>query len=153
MAQWFEDITKTMADEKMGRRTAMRRVVGYLTAVVLTAAVPGLAKGKGKKQCSIPGDCSIGWTQCDTNINPTDCYCFTDNGERPTGKCGCNQNCSQVQSCYRDSQCPSGFFCSGYNGCTNCMGGPVTAGVCLHYCQKICPPINHTDLTATSRAH
>jgi hypothetical protein len=51
------------------------------------------------------------------------------------------------------SECPSGFFCSGYNGCTNCMGGPVTAGVCLHYCQKICPSIDHSGLTAAGCAH
>ncbi|HJT58964.1 MAG TPA: hypothetical protein VJ761_20815 [Ktedonobacteraceae bacterium] len=40
MAHWFEDLSKTMGNEKMGRRTAMRRVAGTLAGVVLTSALP-----------------------------------------------------------------------------------------------------------------
>src|SRR5689334_576711 len=33
MAHWLEDLTKTMADEKMGRRTAMRHVAGTVAGI------------------------------------------------------------------------------------------------------------------------
>ena len=44
MAQWFEDLTKTFGDEKMGRRTAMRRMAGTVAgaAFALPRARPFL---------------------------------------------------------------------------------------------------------------
>ena len=38
MAHWFEDLSKTVADEKIGRRTAMRRVAGTVAGAALASA-------------------------------------------------------------------------------------------------------------------
>ena len=47
MANWFENLTKSVADEKIGRRTALRRVAGGVAGVALAGAVPGLALARG----------------------------------------------------------------------------------------------------------
>jgi len=49
MASWFEDVTKTLADEKIGRRTALRRVAGTVAGAALASAIPGLPWPRGVK--------------------------------------------------------------------------------------------------------
>jgi hypothetical protein len=127
MANWLEDVTKTLADEKIGRRTAIRRVAGTVTGVALASVVPGLALAK-KKACPVGGNCTIGFTNCHGNPN-TNCYCFTDSTGK--GKCGCSQYCSGLFPCNRDSDCGKGGMCSILNGCTGCGS---SSGWCLNKC-------------------
>jgi hypothetical protein len=127
MANWFEDFTKTIADDKIGRRTAMRRIAGSLASAALASAVPGLALAK-KKACPVGGNCTIGFKNCQGNSN-TNCYCFTDSTGK--GKCGCNMSCSGIFTCNRDSDCGKGSICIILNGCTGCGG---TSGTCVFKC-------------------
>jgi hypothetical protein len=130
MANWFEDVTKTLADEKIGRRTALRRVGGTVAGVALAGAIPGMALAKVNKHCPVGGNCTIGFTMCQKQGN-TNCFCFTDT----TGKgiCGCNTYCSQSKTCAKDKQCGAGNKCITANGCTGCGS---SSGVCVPNCLK-----------------
>jgi hypothetical protein len=127
MANWFEDVTKTLADEKIGRRTALRRVAGTVAGVALAGAIPGMALAASG--CPAGGNCSIGFTNCAGNPN-TNCYCFDGVKSKGKGKCGCNQFCSQLPVCTSQAGCSKGTFCSFFTGC-NCSG---TSGVCITKC-------------------
>jgi hypothetical protein len=96
MANWFEDVTKTLADEKIGRRTALRRVGGTVAGVALAGAIPGMALAKVNKHCPQGGNCTIGFTECQKQGN-SNCFCFTDTNGK--GACGCNSYCSQIPTC------------------------------------------------------
>ncbi len=41
MAKWFEDLTKTMADEKLPRREVIRRLAGSVAGIALASLLPG----------------------------------------------------------------------------------------------------------------
>jgi hypothetical protein len=131
MANWFEDVTKTLADEKISRRTVMRRVAGTVAGAALASALPGavLAKGTGKACPGGGGNCSIGFVNCKNNSN-TNCYCFDGTKNKGAGHCGCNGFCSQLSTCVKNTDCPGGTFCSYFNTC-NCNGG---SGVCITTC-------------------
>jgi hypothetical protein len=128
MANWFEDVTKTLADEKIGRRTAMRRVGGTVAGVALAGAIPGMALAKNK-HCPGAGNCTnFNFTNCVGNTN-TNCFCFTKLGGKPV--CGCNSYCSQVPTCSSSSKCAKGTSCIVSTGC-NCSN---SAGVCVANCK------------------
>jgi|SRR6185312_7231240 len=128
MANWFEDLTKSVADEKLGRRKAMRRIAGGVAGVVAATAIPGLALAHGSKQCpNGGGNCSVGFSNCN---NPnSNCFCFT--GTDGLSHCGCNTYCSQAPSCSRNRDCGKGGACITANGCTGC-GSSI--GVCVPKC-------------------
>jgi len=130
MANWFEDVTKTLADEKIGRRTALRRVGGTVAGVALAGAIPGLALASIKKHCPQGGNCTIGFTMCQAQNN-TNCFCFTDTNGKAV--CGCNSYCSQIPTCANDKGCPKGNKCITANGCTGCGS---SSGVCIPNCLK-----------------
>lgn len=126
MADWFEDLTKTMGEAKMGRRTAMRRVAGILAGGALASLIPDMALAR-KKSCRVGGTCSTGFPHCPGNTNPN-CYCLTDiNGK---ARCGCTGPCGQ-EFCLNDAACGKGQFCSILNGCTGCGS---SGGVCIQKC-------------------
>lgn len=142
MANWFEDATKTLADDKLSWRSAILRVAGVLAGAAFTSFFPGAGAtfasaghGPFKKlvcppsgQCSIGGSCSGGsFTNCANNPN-TNCYCFTEWGG--PGVCACNAYCSQVPTCDSATQCPSGSICIVDTGC-NCSS---SAGLCVPAC-------------------
>lgn len=129
MANWFEDISKTMADEKIGRRTAIRRVAGTVAGAALASAIPGVALAKKSQACpGGGGNCSIGFVNCKNNPN-TNCFCYSGT-QGSAGHCGCNGFCSQLPTCTKNSNCAKSAFCSFFNGC-NCNGG---TGVCITKC-------------------
>src|SRR5579864_7053706 len=98
MAHWFEDLTKTLADEKMGRRAAIRRVAGTVVGAALAGVLPGTIQAKQKKQCPNGCDpCSGGdCVNCLNNPN-SNCFCFTLTNGTPV--CGCIILCSQASLC------------------------------------------------------
>jgi hypothetical protein len=154
MAHWLEDLTKQMADEKIGRRTAIRRVAGTVAGVALASAVPGAVLAKNKA-CPVGGNCTIGFKNCQGNPN-TNCYCFTGTKLR-TAHCLCNDFCSSTSSvergaCQKDSDCGKGQACTMFNGCVGC-GNEM--GICFYKCKgqhKNCTlPTGGTGLTATGR--
>src|SRR5436305_249056 len=108
MAQWFEDLTKTFGDEKMGRRTAMRRVIGTLAGTAFASALPKIAEARRNKHCSDGGTCPTDLFNCVDISNPN-CFCFTQLGGKPG--CGCNSYCSQIPTCSQSSKCPRGSLC------------------------------------------
>ena len=130
--QWptgFEDLTKTMGDATMGRRTAMRRVADILAGGVLASLIPDMALAR-KKSCRVGGTCSTGFSNCPGNSNSI-CYCFTDiNGK---ARCGCNGPCDGYEPCGSDAICGKGSFCSILNGCTGCGS---SGGMCLQKCPR-----------------
>jgi len=130
MANWFEDVTKTLADEKIGRRTAMRRVGGTVAGVALAGAIPGLALAKKNKHCpGGPGNCTnFNFTNCVGNPN-TNCFCFEKLGGKAV--CACNSYCSQVPACSGSSKCKRGSSCIVSTGC-NCSN---SQGVCIANCK------------------
>ena len=127
MANWFEDVTRTMADDKLSRRAAMRRIAESVAGVALASTLPGLALAK-KKSCFVGGNCTIGFTNCQGNPN-TNCFCFTDSTGK--GKCGCNSFCSGIASCNSDKNCGKGSICIISNGCTGCGS---SSGTCVWKC-------------------
>ena len=129
MANWFDDLTKTIADDKIGRRTAIRRVAGTVVAVVVASALPASAEARGKKQCPVGSDCSIDSPNCMYNPNPN-CYCFTQTNGKPV--CGCNSYCSQIPTCASSADCSRGYTCITANGCTGCG---TSSGVCVPRCK------------------
>jgi len=117
MAHWLEDLTKTIADDKLPRRQAMRRIAGGVAGVALASWLPDQALAKNlsrKKQCSFGGSCEIGYPGCPYNLN---CICFTGAPGAPAAFCGCDGYCSQMPTCKRQRHCPRGTVCSTLNGC------------------------------------
>lgn len=127
MADWFEDLSKIMADEQMGRRTAMRRVASTLAGGALASLLPELALAR-RKSCQVGGTCSTGFQNCPGNPN-SNCYCLTD----ITGKvaCICDQPCGL--SCAGNPVCGKGAVCVVNVPCTDC--GSAT-GVCMCKCVR-----------------
>jgi hypothetical protein len=130
MAHWFEDLTRTIADDKIGRRTAIRRVAGGVVGAALTSVAPGLALAKKSKDCPTGGGtCSNpNYPNCAGNSN-LNCYCFTDITGNPL--CACNMYCSGDWPCYRNSDCPRGSACIVSTGC-NCS---TSSGICIVRCK------------------
>jgi hypothetical protein len=63
MANWFEDLTKTIADEKLTRRQAVRRMVGVVAGATLATWLPEQALATNlpwKQQCSGLGEAVTG---------------------------------------------------------------------------------------------
>ncbi|HZU70297.1 MAG TPA: hypothetical protein VFA09_23710 [Ktedonobacteraceae bacterium] len=131
MANWFETVTKTLADDKISRRTALRRVGGTVAGVAAASALPGLALAKKNSCAGGGGTCSnpSRFTNCQGNPN-TNCYCFTELGGKAV--CGCNSYCSQVPTCSSSQKCPKGSVCIVSTGC-NCSS---SQGVCVPACKK-----------------
>src|SRR5579863_4457554 len=107
MPQWFEDLTKTLADEKLTRRQSIRRVAGVIASVAFASFISnnpvlasvGLRVRRGVSTCSgdnctNPGTCSNGnFPNCGSN-QYNNCYCFQDmNG---SAVCGCNTYCASA---------------------------------------------------------
>lgn len=133
MANWFDQVTKTLADEKLGRRQALKTIAGTVAGAAVASAIPGLAMAAPeKKQKCTGGNCTIGFTNCGKQHN-TNCYCFSDT--KGKGFCGCNSYCASIPPCSSSSQCGKKGFCSGFNGCTGCNASP---GVCIPNCTKTC---------------
>jgi hypothetical protein len=144
MADWFADVTRTMADDKMSRRSAMRRLAGSVAGVTLASALPGLALAR-KKSCPVGGNCTIGFTNCQGNPN-TNCYCFTDSSGK--GVCGCNTYCSYLSPCNSNKGCGKYNICIISNGCTGCAS---SWGQCIFKCagpHKNCTLGNGHGVTA-----
>jgi len=151
MVHWFEDLTKTMADDKLPRRQAMLRIAGTVAGMAVAALLPAQALAKAdhlQKHCHIPcRDCSCIFENCKGNPN-TNCYCFTTLSNK--GGCGCNSFCSQQPTCSKSNKCPKGSFCAVETGC-NCG---FTQGVCIPYCvgkHKNCQLGSGHGLTVTGR--
>lgn len=151
MVNWFEDLSKTLGDDRLPRRQAMRRIAGSITGIALVSWLPGQALAKvnpESKQCPTGCGCA---TDCPCAFNQNgNCFCFfTVEGK---GVCGCNTLCSQSPSCSSSSQCSKGYTCITSNGCTSCLGPP--AGVCVPKCKgkhKNCHLGSGHGLTATGR--
>lgn len=155
MANWFEDLTKTVADDTLTRRQAVRRLVGIVAGSTLASWLPEQALAAPnlpwKQQCSgMGGNCDWGFINCQGNPN-TNCYCFTGAPGAPATFCGCNTYCSQEPTCKRQSHCPKGTVCSTSNGCTGCS---PYSGVCIQKCKgkyKNCVFPDGHGITATGR--
>jgi hypothetical protein len=149
MANWFEDLTKTVADDRLSRRQAMRRIAGGVAGVALASWLPEQALAQNlpwKKQCPIGGSCEGSFVNCNGNPNPN-CICFTSTEGTPA--CGCNSYCSQLPNCSSSSQCKRGYVCITANGCTGC--GTLFA-VCMAKCKgkhKNCQLGSGHGVTAT----
>src|SRR5579872_6973501 len=133
MANWFENMTKTLAGEALPRRQAIWRISGTVVGAVLAAWLPGQASATTiTHRCRNAGSCSgIPPGPCGTNIY-NNCYCFQTLGYNFRGGCGCNQYCSSLQACSSQSDCPSGYACLTNNGCS------CTGGVCILKCTQTC---------------
>jgi len=132
MANWFENVTKTLADDKISRRTALRRVGGTVAGVAAASAIPGLALAKTNKHCPGGGGNCTGapFTNC-VGVSNTNCFCF-EGLKSGSSVCGCNSYCSQVPTCSSSQKCAKGTSCIVSTGC-NCSN---SAGVCVPNCLK-----------------
>ena len=138
MANWFESIAKTLADDKLSRRQVVRKAAGVTVAVAVAAIVPtgeafAAIPEKGGHYCKVPSNCSNPDGQlCQlkkyANYN---CYCFQKIGTT-TGVCGCNSYCASVPPCSSQANCASGYVCITNTGCG------CTIGVCVQKCNKTC---------------
>ncbi len=153
MANWFDDLSRRMADEKLPRRAIMRKIAGSVVGMTLAFLLPGQALAKANalsRHCTTPcNGCtqSCDFDNCNGNFN---CYCFFRNGTAALGGCGCNILCSQGQPCTSSSQCPGGSFCATQTACT-CN---ATSGICVPFCtgkNKNCQPPGGHGLTASGR--
>ena len=154
MANWFEDLAKTVADEKMGRRTALRRVAGSVAGIALASWLPGHVLAKthpdGTKECPFGGCDCTDCANCFHNPN-TNCLCLSTLHTRHSAVCICNSFCSQLPTCMSSRQCQAGFVCITNNGCTGCS---TSYGVCIAKCKgkhKNCQLGSGHGLTATGR--
>jgi hypothetical protein len=137
MANWFETITKTLADDKLSRRQAMKKAAGITAAVAMAAAIPAgeafaATPDTLKYSCKNPGTCSSTFNNCRLNeFGNTNCYCFEHIG-KTTGVCGCNSYCSSLTACASQSDCGTGYSCISNTGCG------CTTGLCIPKCTKTC---------------
>ncbi|HJT58101.1 MAG TPA: hypothetical protein VJ761_16470 [Ktedonobacteraceae bacterium] len=154
MANWLEDLTKTIADDKLTRRQAVRRIVGVVAGATLATWLPEQALAQNipwKKQCTMGGNCDYTFFNCN-NPNPN-CICFTGAPGAPAAFCGCNTYCSQLSTCKIQSHCPRGTICSIENGCDNC-GTTTSPAVCIPACKgkhKNCTLGSGHGMTAAGR--
>ena len=141
MAHWFDELTHMLANEKLSRRHAARRISSIVTAVVLTSFwVPEqvLAQSENTLTCKHTGTCSTNFHNCGGNPN---CYCFQrlDSGK---GVCGCNTYCNDA-FCRKQSDCATGYVCITNTGCA------CSTGYCAPKCTKTCTlDANHSGRTA-----
>ncbi len=133
MANWFDEITRTMADDKLSRRQALGRVAGSLAGVALASWIPGQALAKSTSAaksgaCHNPATCGGTFSPCGHNKN---CFCFLNS--KGSGTCGCIVNIcnNKEKTCKSDSDCPSGSFCAMKTCCPH-------KNVCLPKCGKTC---------------
>jgi hypothetical protein len=125
----FEELTKGIANGGMSRRDGLKLAFGGAAFAALSTL--GLASAEAapakKNICKgIPGNCSVGFTQCSANTN---CYCFENVGKTTTF-CGCNSFCSSITACSSNSQCSRGSACVDQTGCS-CVSG---TGFCIPKC-------------------
>src|SRR5579872_1411129 len=99
MADWFGDLTKTLADSTLPRRQAIRRISGVVAGAALASWLPGqaFAASEQKHRCSPYGTCSSNFPNCGIN-KYNNCYCFQKIGSAK-GVCGCNTYCSSFAPC------------------------------------------------------
>ena len=155
MVNWLEDLTKMMANDKMGRRAVMQRVAGSIAGIVLASWLPGHVLARthpdGTKECPLGGCRCTDCGNCAYNPN-TNCYCLsTFNTSLRGAVCICNTFCSQLSTCMSSSQCQAGFVCTTNNGCTGCS---TSYGVCIARCKgkhKNCKLGSGQGLTVTGR--
>src|SRR5579859_3403586 len=102
MANWFESITKTMADDKLSRRQAMKKAVGVTAAAALASLIPmgdafAATSDRGGHYCKYPSCCScVDFPNCQLKkYGNTNCYCFQKLGST-TGVCACNSYCPSL---------------------------------------------------------
>lgn len=131
MANWFESVTKTLADGKLTRRGAMKTAAGITAAAALASLIPGEAFAASHPDTCTPGTCSTTFAACGHN-KFGNCFCFEKIGKKHLGQCGCNSFCASVSTCSNTSQCPSGSVCITNTGCG------CTTGVCIPKCNKTC---------------
>ena len=134
MSNWFEDLTKTLAEDTLPRRQAIRRISGTVAGFVLASWLPeqAYAAGMGKHSCKNTLSCS-GQPAQNCGVNKyNNCFCFQKIGTSNKGVCGCNSYCSSLQVCSSQSGCPTGYACITSTGCS-CAGG-----VCILKCTKTC---------------
>lgn len=150
MTEWFNDLTKTLADETLSRRQAALRFAGILAGGVLAFWLPGqvFAQSENMDTCSPPGTCSTSYPSCGHN-KYGNCYCF-QNFRTGKGVCACNAFCScdsdnkQQCGCSRQSDCGKGYVCVTNTGC-----GCLEMTVCLQKCTRTCQlSANRTGRTA-----
>src|SRR5258708_37031773 len=100
MANWFEDLSRTLADDTLSRRQVVRRIAGTVVGVAFAFWFPEQALAN-HHQCSNPGNaCGVPeFTNCENNPH---CFCFQriDHGSGK-GVCGCSANpdCSSYKPC------------------------------------------------------
>ena len=138
MANWFETITKTLADDKLSRRQAMKKAAGITAAVAMAAAIPAgeafaATPDNGKYTCKAPGTCSgAPFNNCYLKkYNNTNCFCF-EHINKTTGVCGCNSYCASSAPCSSQADCASGYACISNTGCG------CTTGLCVPKCTSTC---------------
>ncbi len=135
MANWFETITKTLADDKLSRRQAMKKAAGVTAAVAMASLIPAgeaFAATPDSEKCGKPGTCSSPFTNCKIKkYNNTNCYCFEKIGST-AGVCGCNSYCASSPPCTSQSSCASGYACISNTGCG------CTTGLCVPKCNSTC---------------
>ncbi len=90
MANWFDQVTKTMADKKLGRRQAMKTIAGTVAGAALAGYLPETALAN-------------------KNSN-TNCFCFAN--IKGKADCGCDYLCSSATHCTKNSDCGKGHYCS-----------------------------------------
>jgi hypothetical protein len=138
MANWFDTVTKTLADEKLSRRQAITKAAGAVAAVALASVIPGEAFASSNVACS-PGTCSTGFPACGNN---TACFCF-QKIKGGKGACGCNSYCASIAPCTSQKNCSKGTVCITNTGCG------CSTGVCIPKCTKTCHfPLTHSGRTA-----
>ncbi len=142
MANWFENVTKTLADDKLSRRKAMKTAVGITAAAALAAIIPGEAFAASDHAMCSPGTCSTSFSNCGKTGN-ANCFCFQRIGTT-TGVCGCNAFCSSLQACASQSDCPAHHICITNTGCG------CTSGFCIRKCTSTC--ILHADHSGRTAA-
>jgi hypothetical protein len=141
MADWFEEVTKTLADDKLSRRQAIWRTLGIIAGAALASVTQGTGEAfalaprhtLGQKcscnNCSNPGTCSTAFPNCGSN-QYNNCYCFQDINGSPV--CGCNSYCASSPPCSTDADCATGYVCITNTGCG------CTTGVCVPICNQTC---------------
>ena len=154
MTHWFEDLTKTVADERLPRRQAIRRIAGSMTGIALASWLPGHVLAKthpdGTKECPYGGCGCASCQNCSHNPNKN-CYCFITLDIQPKAVCICNTYCSQLPTCMNSKQCGAGYVCITNNGCTGCG---TSYGVCIAKCKgknKNCQLGSGHGLTVTGK--
>ena len=147
MSNWFEDLTKTLANETLPRRQAIRRISGTVAGFVLASWLPGqaFASSNQNHHCGPPvGSCMGTFPSCGIN-KYNNCYCFQKMGTPFGGVCGCNSYCSSLPFCTANAQCPKGYGCVTNTGCA------CTGGICILKCTRTCQfPSNGAGRTAVA---